>query len=286
MVPGTVGLASALDPFRAFPGSSDHSRKERKSLPRDKRSLRHPKPAKKPYAVRYPAVMCGRYASFSSHREIASQFNVETVDVTDERPRYNVAPTDNVKVIVQREQRSLEERRWGLVPHWEKNPADGAIRINARVETVAELPAFRDAFARRRCIVPADGFYEWKRSPDGRKQAYFIRRADGGMFAFAGLRATWGGPDPLRTCAIITTEPNKSMARLHNRMPAILPPDSWDGWLEPENDDLFWLQSLLTPAPDGEVDFHPVSKDVGNVGNDGPWLIERSEATEQGGLFK
>jgi len=229
--------------------------------------------------------MCGRYVASSPTDVIATLFDVEQIAVVDERPRYNVAPTDYVKVVVQREHRVLEERRWGLVPHWAERPEDGAKRINARAETVAELPAFRDAFASRRCIVPADGFYEWKRRPDGRKQAFFIRPSDGGMFAFAGLRATWGQGEPLRTCAIITTDANPTVARLHDRMPAILTPDAWDGWLDPGTDDLLWLRSLLVPVADEAIEAYAVSNDVGTVRNDGPRLIERIEEAEQDSLF-
>lgn len=229
--------------------------------------------------------MCGRYVSSSPTAVLATLFDVERVQVAEDVPRYNVAPTDAVKVVVQRDQRVLEERRWGLVPHWAKAPGEGAKRINARAETVMEQPAFRDAFASRRCIVPADGFYEWKRTADGRKQPYYVRPAGGGVFAFAGLRATWGTGDPLRTCAIITTDANATVARLHDRMPAVLPQEAWGGWLDPATDDLLWLRSLLVPVGDDAIEAYPVSSAVGNVRNDEPSLIERIEATDQDSLF-
>src|SRR5215510_9246763 len=156
--------------------------------------------------------------------------------------------------------------------------------INARAETLATKNAYKPALKRRRCLIPADGFYEWKKLPDSkRKQPYFISRPDGERFAFAGLWEVWRGPkdaegnrteDPLRSCTIITTTPNDTMALIHDRMPVILPPSAWDAWLDPANDDVEALGRLLVPAPAELITMHPVSVEVSNVRNRGPHLSE------------
>lgn len=221
--------------------------------------------------------MCGRFVASTPADVVARLFEVDDVRLPDERASYNVAPTDEVRTVVQRGSgRSLEARRWGLVPHWESSADGAAKRINARAETVAERSSFRDAFAAKRCIVPADGFYEWRTLADGTKQPYYIRRLDGRPLAFAGLRATWGPPgaELLRTCAIVTTDANEALSALHDRMPVVLPKHAWDRWLDPAETDTEWLRSLLVPAPEDLLGFVAVSRAVNSVRNDGPELIE------------
>ncbi len=170
--------------------------------------------------------------------------------------------------------------RWGLVPHWARDAAIGNRMINARAETVAEKPAFRAAFRQRRCLIAADGIYEWRKAPDGAKQPYFIRRADDAPFAFAGLWERWRTPgdgthggEPLETCAIITTEANQTLAPIHHRMPVILAADDHDAWLDPEPPSAAALTALLRPAPADAVIAQPVGRHVNNARNDDPACI-------------
>lgn len=167
------------------------------------------------------------------------------------------------------------------MPRWAKDPRIGNRMINARAETLATKGAFKPAFKRRRAIVPADGFYEWRAVPGAkRKQPHFIHRPDGEPYAFAGLWEVWKGDeadDRLRSTTIITTTANEPMAEIHDRMPVILPPSAWDEWLDPTNDDLDSLGRLLVPAPPALITMHPVSTDVGNVRNQGAHLIEEVE---------
>jgi putative SOS response-associated peptidase YedK len=165
------------------------------------------------------------------------------------------------------------------VPFWAKSPAAGNKMINARAEGIATKNAYRNAFKKKRCIVPADGFYEWhKVAGQSKKQPYFIHRADGEPIAFAGLWEEWkpskDSEERLRSTTIITTTPNELMATIHDRMPVILPPSAWDAWLDPENADMETLGKLLVPAPSELLVMHPVSLDVGNVRNQGERLTE------------
>ncbi len=221
--------------------------------------------------------MCGRFTQKIASSELARIFEAE--DFADlPGDRYNVAPTDPVAAVLVRDgRRVLANLRWGLVPHWAGSLKDGARMINARAETIDRSPAFRDAFERKRCLIPADGFYEWQRSPDGRRLPFYITRSDGLPFAFAGLRATWHSPDdthaaPVRTCSIVTTTPNELVARLHNRMPVILPSEAWAAWLDPATDP-GELRALLAPAPDRDLTSYPVSPLVNDPRNDGPDLV-------------
>ena len=228
--------------------------------------------------------MCGRYVSTSQPDQIARYFGAEMSEaVVENAPpaNYNVAPTAQVFVVVETgEVRRLETARWGLVPSWAKDLSIGAKMINARAETLATKSAFKRAFQRRRCIVPADGFYEWQVIPgQKRKQPMFIHRADGDRFAFAGLWELWrdpAAPDdlPLRTCTIITGEPNEAVSPIHDRMPVMLPPDSWSTWLDHENHALDMLGRLLVPAPASIIGVHPVSTAVNNVRNRAAWLVD------------
>lgn len=221
--------------------------------------------------------MCGRYTSTTPAEVLASAFAVDEVAVEALEPRWNVAPTLDVPVVAVRSsgRRVLGTMRWGLVPSWATDPSIGSRMINARAEGLAERAAFRAALGRRRCIVPADAFYEWQAVPGRGKLPWAIRRRDGAPMAFAGLWEVWHGPGgaaPLRTCTIITTTANGVLAPLHTRMPVVLDPADWARWLMPAPDD---PTSLLAPAPDDWFEAFPVSTRVNKVDNEGPELLER-----------
>lgn len=225
--------------------------------------------------------MCGRYATSKSSLDLAALFGA-TDDIEGLEPDYNVAPTDPVPVVrITSGARHLNVARWGLLPHWAKDPRVGARMINARAETVATSSAFASAFERRRCLVPADGWYEWVRGKNG-KQPYFMTPADGQIAVFAGLWANWG-PEKLLTCSIVTTAAVDDLALIHDRMPLLLPPSRWRAWLEGPAD-----ASLLAPPSSADVaglELRPVGTAVGDVHNDGPELIRRVAApslTESG----
>jgi putative SOS response-associated peptidase YedK len=191
-------------------------------------------------------------------------------------PRYNVAPTQPIEVIVQRDDgRFLELHRWGLVPAWAKSLAVGNRMINARAETLATSSAFRASFLRRRCVIPADGFYEWRRI-GGKKQPFLIHAPDDRPLAFAGLWAPWKGPTTsewVLSAAVVTTTANETVAQLHDRMPVILAPDAWRLWADPEIRDEDLLADLLRPAADDLLQLVAVSPLVNNVNNEGPELL-------------
>ena len=225
--------------------------------------------------------MCGRYASARDARDLASAFGVDD-DVQDEAdeplpPSWNVAPTDPVHAVLERGGgRRLTVLRWGLVPSWAKDAKGAARLINARQETVRSKPAFRSAYARRRCLLPADGYYEWQ-VVDGRKQPWYLTSRDGGPLAMAGLYEVWtprGEQDPARrlwTCTVITTEAADDTGQIHDRTPLLVPRADWSRWLDPELEDPG--DHLLVPAVSGELDAWPVGAAVGNVRNDGPELV-------------
>ncbi len=230
--------------------------------------------------------MCGRFVSTAPPADLAAHFGAAVAPEASLEPNWNVAPTQDVWAVVADGQgdRHLDAFFWGLVPSWAKDVKVGSRMINARGETLAEKPAFRKPFATRRCIVPAAGFYEWKRlGPQKRppKQPMFIARADGAPLAFAGLWSVWRGPDgeqpPLRSLTIVTTSPNATMAPIHDRMPVVLPEDAWARWLDPDDHDVEGLGGLLVPAPDDLLHVHPVGDAVGNVRNNGPELLEPVE---------
>lgn len=229
--------------------------------------------------------MCGRYVSVSSPAVLADHFGVEEVRLEGTEPDYNVTPRATVPVVaVSRGRRVLDGVRWGLVPSWAKDPSIGDRLINARADTVATKPAYKRAFARRRCIVPADGFYEWQ-AVEGRKQKqpWFIRRRDGAPLAFAGLWEIWHDPAEgddaprLRSCAIVTTDANAQLEPIHHRMPVVLPDDAWDVWLDPDTSDLDALQQLLVPLPGDELETWPVSTLVNKPANNSAELLARVE---------
>ena len=217
--------------------------------------------------------MCGRYASSANPDDLAAYFTVEEPPEEVLPPSYNVAPTDPVYVVMERhEKRQLRVVRWGLVPSWAKDPKVGARFINARRETVAEKPAFRAAYQRRRCLVPADGYFEWQNDA-GKKQPYFLVAQDRTPLAMAGLYEVWKSPEGqyLWTCTIITTEAADELGHIHDRTPLLVPIDAWPRWLDPEVEDPG--QDLLVPGTPGVLDAWPVSTAVGNVRNNGPELV-------------
>ncbi|TNC22767.1 SOS response-associated peptidase [Amycolatopsis alkalitolerans] len=237
--------------------------------------------------------MCGRYASTKNPADLVKEF--DAVDETDGKARdadYNVAPTKNVVTVVQRHPRdaegivlddepavrSLRVMRWGLVPFWAKDPSVGNRMINTRAETATGKPAFKRALAKRRCLVPADGWYEWRKT-DGKKEPFFMTGED---LAFAGIWESWrdkNEPDaePLITFSIITTDAIGRLTDIHDRMPLLMAKDSWANWLDPDRDE---VGELLTPPREliDTLELRPISDRVNNVRNNGPELIERVEA--------
>ena len=254
--------------------------------------------------------MCGRYASSRKPEDLIEEF--EVVDPRLEKPLdpdFNVAPTKEVYAVMERTpstlrdgsslassgtkgaeraQRQLRTLRWGLIPSWAKDPSIGSRMINARMESVAEKPSFRRAFAARRCLLPADGYFEWyptsQKTKAGKpaKQPFFIRPKDGGILAMAGLYEIWRDPtrgedDPERfrwTCTVLTTQAEDAVGHIHDRMPLMVEPDRWSAWLDPATAGKDELLSLLVPAAPGRLEAFPVSTLVSNVRNNGPELLE------------
>lgn len=219
--------------------------------------------------------MCGRFSISTPGEVVAEAFALP--EVPDLEARYNVAPTQDVAIVrsTDGESRELAFVHWGLIPSWAKDPSIGNRLINARAETAAEKPAFRAAFRRRRCLIVADGFFEWAKTPAG-KQPHLIRFADGRPFGMAGLWENWSDPrgESVDSCTILTTTPNKVVAPLHDRMPVIVPRASHDLWLAPATRTADELGGLLVPHdPEGMIAF-PVTRYVNNPGNDDPRCIE------------
>jgi putative SOS response-associated peptidase YedK len=250
--------------------------------------------------------MCGRYASARKRIELLEEFSVQRDAVTEPlQPDYNVAPTKPVYAVLERSDarapdvssadgaeqgaarpamatRELRVLRWGLVPFWAKDPKIGSRMINARIETVAEKPAFRHAFAKRRCLLPADGYYEWQARPDAAKQPVYISPRNGRPLALAGLYELWrdravASDDPdawLWTATVITTSAPDELGVIHDRMPMIIDPNRWADWLDPASADPADLRALLVPAAVSGLQVYPVSTQVNAVRNNGPQLIE------------
>lgn len=217
--------------------------------------------------------MCGRFAIVSPVHELIEAFALAAAP-EQLRPRYNAAPSQELPVIPNREPRALELFRWGLVPFWAKDAKIGNRMINARSETLTEKPSFKKALEQRRCLVPADGFYEWKKTDVG-KQPHFIRLRSGSPMALAGLWERWDkGPEPLLTFTIVTTTPNPLMARLHHRMPVILPERTWARWLDPDPLLSDALEGMFDPYPADEMEAFEVSTAVNSPANDAPELIQ------------
>lgn len=221
--------------------------------------------------------MCGRYTLYHDEDDLTRLFDLDAFPVD---PRYNAAPTQTLPIVIQRSD-GVRERlsaRWGLIPHWVKDPASfRATLVNARSEGAAEKPSFRDAMKRARCLVPASGFFEWS-SGDGGKQPYHIVRRDGAAMAFAGLWSVWrGGSVPLASFTILTTRPNAEMRPLHDRMPVLLDREAFDRWLDPTVQDAHAVEDLLAPYQDGALEAYRVGREVGNPRRDEPGLIRRIE---------
>jgi putative SOS response-associated peptidase YedK len=218
--------------------------------------------------------MCGRFSFTQSESAIAEIFQVSQVPTIS--PRYNIAPTQSVPTVLQNseDKREVKLLHWGLIPSWAKDPKMGTKMINARAETVEEKPAFRAAFKKRRCLVLADGFYEWQQQ-NGKKQPYYFRVEDGEIFAFAGLWEHWESPEgeAIDSCTIITTEANDVLRPFHERMPVILDPKNYDRWLD-LNQKPDSLKSLLQPYNSQEMTVYPVSAKVNNPKNDSRECIE------------
>jgi putative SOS response-associated peptidase YedK len=263
--------------------------------------------------------MCGRFASARKRQELLEEFSVQRDRVEEDlRPDYNVAPTKPVYAVLSRPPkesaepaaaagaagdgadgeaavRELRVVRWGLVPSWAKDISIGSRLINARAETVAVKPAFRRAFARHRCLLPADGYYEWEKTGDPAKptkQPFYIHRTDGGVLAFAGLYELWRDKsvpdqDPrawLWSATIITTQAEDEIGRIHDRMPMVIEPARWADWLDPAATGAEALHGLLAPAAVAHLTSHPVSTEVNSVRHNGPGLIEPlADAGQSGG---
>ena len=251
--------------------------------------------------------MCGRYASSRKPEDLIEEFEIRTSKVDEAlAPDYNVAPTKPVYAVMERSpsprdaevreppERQLRVLTWGLVPSWAKDPSIGNRMINARMETVAEKPAYKRAFASRRCLLPADGYFEWyptqQTGASGKplKQPFFVHPQDGGLLAMAGLYEIWRDParaddDPERfrwTCTVLTTQAEDSVGHIHDRMPLMVERDRWGQWLDPSVSGRDDLLSLLVPAAPGRLEAFPVSTDVNNVRNNGPALVEPIPADE------
>jgi putative SOS response-associated peptidase YedK len=248
--------------------------------------------------------VCGRYASTKNPARLAAEF--DAVDTTGEdapEPDYNVAPTKPVIAVVTRHPRdddgepdpdttvrSLRVMRWGLIPHWAKQRSIGSKMINARAETAATKPAYRDAMVRRRCLLPADGWFEWRRDANG-KQPFYMTRTDGESLAMAGLWSVWRDPDaaadapPVITCAVLTRDAVGQLTSVHDRMPVVLGPEHWTAWLDPDRDDV----SDLLATPDASVldalELRTVSEAVNSVRNNGPELVKPAEPIADLSLF-
>ena len=221
--------------------------------------------------------MCGRFVAASDPDGVARFFMVDERKADDVPPSWNVAPTDPILAVAAHQgRRTLVSFRWGLVPYWSKDRKAASRHINARAETVAEKPAFAESFRRRRCLIPADGFYEWQRPADGSRVPYFIHHVNRSPMAFAGLWTSWHDPaqggERLLTCTIITTQATGGMTELHDRTPVLLPPDAWADWLDHDADPVA-LRHLLTAPDPALVTWRQVGPAVNNVRNNSPDLL-------------
>jgi putative SOS response-associated peptidase YedK len=232
--------------------------------------------------------MCGRYASARSVQDLAVAFGIRDDKVeADLAADWNVAPTKPIAVVLDRGAGPvLTTVRWGLVPSWADDPSIGSRLVNARIETAAEKPAFRAALAERRCLIPADGWYEWAALPDGTRQPYFLTPDDGGVLAFAGLWEVWRDAEgrPLPTATILTGPAPDDLRTVHDRAPVVLPQAAWSRWLDRRSGE-HDVRAVLQPTQPGVVRPRPVGSEVGDVRNNGPQLTEPVEVVEQPPLF-
>lgn len=244
--------------------------------------------------------MCGRYAASRSPDDLVVEFEAVLAQGQRRLPAdFNVAPTKDVYVVRHKKERPVDDAaegaptggghrelravRWGLVPSWAKDASVGNRMLNARVESLADKPAFKKAAAGRRCLVPADGWYEWAKRLDGpTKQPYFITPEDGSLLAFAGLWEVWGrGDDRLYTCTIVTAPAVGALTEIHERMPLVLPPDRWAAWLDPAREDIAELSSPTPPETVAALELRPVSTTVNNVANNGRELVARAGSVSE-----
>jgi putative SOS response-associated peptidase YedK len=218
--------------------------------------------------------MCGRYNIITDAQALYDAYQVDAGLDQGRLARYNVAPaTDQLVIVAEGGGRAACWYRWGLIPHWAKDPTMGVKMINARGESVAAKPAFRAAFRQRRCLVPASGFYGWK-IQDGGKQPYLIKPRSGGLISFAGLWESWAGPGgEVRSFTIITTEPNELMVRIHDRMPVIIPREHHARWLDPALQEPAQIQTMIARYPAAELQAVPIGRQINNARNQGPELI-------------
>lgn len=226
--------------------------------------------------------MCGRYAVTLPKQAMQDLFR--TLNVLDYPPRYNIAPTQPILTIRERQgDRTMHFARWGLVPEWVKDPKAFTLLINARCEGLLDRPAFRDALRWRRCVVPASGYYEWQRDGHGNRQPYYVTLADGNLMAFAGLYATWSGPGgkAIDSAAIVTTPAGPDTAHIHDRTPAVLRGEAIAAWLDTEHVGALEAAALAVALEAGAVRYHRVGKAVGNADNDDPSLIAPDEAVDE-----
>ena len=219
--------------------------------------------------------MCGRYTLHADKEALSRQFGLDFGEV---RPHYNLAPTERIRFVFSNanEARQAGFARWGLVPHWSKTGTTETPLFNARSETVLQKPAFKSAFVRGRCLIPANGWYEWSRTELGGKQPYYLRPKDGGPFAFAGLFDVWRGEGEksVVSCTVLTTAASDGIAWLHDRMPVVLYYDDYDRWLDRSTPDIADLTELLQPYPAQELEIYPVSTVVNRANAEGAGLIE------------
>jgi putative SOS response-associated peptidase YedK len=226
--------------------------------------------------------MCGRFTNKAKPEQTKKEFKVGAKNSDIYQPRYNIAPSQMIDVVFEPEtERILSQLKWGLVPHWAKDSEIGNRMINARAETISEKPSFREAFKSRRCIIPASGFYEWQKKGTGAKQPFYFYLKEKEVFGFAGLWETWLDKqtgEELETCTIITTEANEVLKPVHERMPVILKPESYDEWLDAKVKNTDKLQELLKPYPSKEMDSHAVSTNINYPSKDSPDLIKPSNS--------
>ncbi|HEY1475214.1 MAG TPA: SOS response-associated peptidase [Pseudolabrys sp.] len=225
--------------------------------------------------------MCGRYTVTSAPAALRALFRYE--EQPNFPPRYNIAPTQPIAIVrLVDGKRHFALVRWGLLPSWVKDPKTFTLLINARGESATEKPAFRAAMKRRRCLIPADGFYEWQATGE-RKRPFYVRAKSGAPLAFAGLWETWEGPngEELETAAIVTTSANRTLKPIHDRMPVIVPPEAFDLWLNCPDVDAKTVEALIQPAPDGLLEAYEISTAVNRTGNDNAKLLEPVGATAE-----
>jgi putative SOS response-associated peptidase YedK len=230
--------------------------------------------------------MCGRYRLTSRERYLAEHFGLEEDELIEWSPRYNIAPTQQVLVVRQdrlKPIRTLSLMRWGLIPYWSQDASIGDRTINAMSETASEKPAFREAMRKRRCLVPADGFFEWKKLGSKRKQPYNIGMLDDSLFAFAGLWDSWRSTagETIESCSILTTDANVLTRDIHDRMPAILKPEDYDLWLDTGVTGPERVQGLLRPFDPRLMKMYPLSSAVSNVNNDNPQCIQEAPPDDE-----